>query len=102
MAQAVSHWPLTQKARVRALVNPCFGQTGTGTGFTPTSLYPVPCILLHIHLSPPHEVCDSPDQAAHYHTLGSKLGGFISDTTLGWNRGKTYYYTLDAESTFIT
>jgi hypothetical protein len=30
--------------------------------------------LLHIHLSPPHEVCDSPGQAAHYHTLGPKLG----------------------------
>jgi hypothetical protein len=24
--------------------------------------------------SPPHDVCDSPDQAAHYHTLGPKLG----------------------------
>jgi hypothetical protein len=23
---------------------------------------------------PPHEVCDSPDQAAHYQTLGPKLG----------------------------
>jgi hypothetical protein len=30
--------------------------------------------LLHTHLSPPYEVCDSPDQAAHYHTLGPKLG----------------------------
>jgi hypothetical protein len=30
--------------------------------------------LLHTHLSPPHEVCDSRDQAAHYHTLGPKLG----------------------------
>jgi hypothetical protein len=30
--------------------------------------------LLHTHLSPPHEVCDSPDQAAHYHTLSPKLG----------------------------
>jgi hypothetical protein len=29
--------------------------------------------LLHTHLSQPHEVCDSPDQAAHYHTLGTKL-----------------------------
>jgi hypothetical protein len=23
--------------------------------------------------SPPHEMCDSPDQAAHYHILGPKL-----------------------------
>jgi hypothetical protein len=30
--------------------------------------------LLHTHLSPPHEVRDSPDQTAHYHTLGPKLG----------------------------
>jgi hypothetical protein len=30
--------------------------------------------LLHTHLPPPHEVCDSPDQAAQYHTLGTKLG----------------------------
>jgi hypothetical protein len=31
-------------------------------------------LLLHTHLSPPHEVCDSSDQAEHYHTLGPKLG----------------------------
>jgi hypothetical protein len=30
--------------------------------------------LLHTHLSPPHEVCDSPEQAAHYHIRGPKLG----------------------------
>jgi hypothetical protein len=30
--------------------------------------------LLHTHLSPPHAVCDSPDQATHYHTLGPMLG----------------------------
>jgi hypothetical protein len=29
--------------------------------------------LLHNHLSPPHDVCDSPDQAAYYHALGPKL-----------------------------
>jgi hypothetical protein len=32
--------------------------------------------LLHTHLSPPHEVCDSPDQAAHYQTLGPKSGAW--------------------------
>jgi hypothetical protein len=26
--------------------------------------------LLHNHLSPPPEVCDGPDQAAHYHIRG--------------------------------
>jgi hypothetical protein len=30
--------------------------------------------LLRTHISPPHEVCDSLDQAAHYHTRGPKLG----------------------------
>jgi hypothetical protein len=38
--------------------------------------------VFHIHLSPPHEVCDSSDQAEHYHHLGPKLGGFISDPAL--------------------
>jgi hypothetical protein len=31
-------------------------------------------LLLHTHLSPRHEVCDSSHHAAHYHTLGPKLG----------------------------
>jgi hypothetical protein len=81
MAQAVSHRPLTAEARVR----PCFGpcgicgrQSGTGTGFSPTSsvfrcqyIFPP---LLHTNLSPPHEVCDSSDHAAHYYTLGTWHG----------------------------
>jgi hypothetical protein len=40
------------------------------TGFSPVNIIPP---LLHTHLSPPHEVCDSPDQASHYHTLGPKV-----------------------------
>jgi hypothetical protein len=50
------------------------GQIGTGAliwlsffGLPPLILIPP---LLHTHLSPPPEVCDSPDQAAHYHILG--------------------------------
>jgi hypothetical protein len=39
--------------------------------FTAANIIPP---LLHIHLSPPHEVCESSDQAAHYHHLGPKLG----------------------------
>jgi hypothetical protein len=39
--------------------------------FSPVSIIPP---LLHTHLSPPHVVCDSCDQAPHYHTLGPKLG----------------------------
>jgi hypothetical protein len=30
--------------------------------------------LPHTHLSLSHEVCNSPDQAAHYHTCDPKLG----------------------------
>jgi hypothetical protein len=41
MAQVVSRRPLTAEAQVRARVNPCGifgGQSGTGTGFSPSSL----------------------------------------------------------------
>jgi hypothetical protein len=81
MAQAVSRWPLTAEARV----NPCGicgGQSGTGQVFSEYFGFPCKYIippLLHIHLSPPHEVCDCSDQAAHYHKFGPQLGGFTSD-----------------------
>jgi hypothetical protein len=44
MAQVVSRRPLTAEARVRARVNPCgiCGQSGTGTGFSPSYLV-FPC-----------------------------------------------------------
>jgi hypothetical protein len=40
MAQVVSRRPVTAEALVRARVNPCGicgGQSGTGTGFSPSS-----------------------------------------------------------------
>jgi hypothetical protein len=39
--------------------------------FSPANHHPP---LLHTGLSPPHAVCDSPDQAVHYHTLDPNLG----------------------------
>jgi hypothetical protein len=44
--------------------------------------------LPHIHLSPPHEVCDSFDQAAHYHHLGPKLGASFLTRHFGWEQNK--------------
>jgi hypothetical protein len=40
MAKVVSCWSLTVEARARARINPCVicgGQSGTGTGFSPSS-----------------------------------------------------------------
>jgi hypothetical protein len=57
MAQVVSRWPLTAKARVLSRVNPCRfcgGESDIGTGFSPSSSgFPVSIILpgLHTHIS---------------------------------------------------
>jgi hypothetical protein len=42
--------------------------------------------LLHIHMSPPHEVCDRSDQAAHYHNLGPQLGASLLTRHIGWKQ----------------
>jgi hypothetical protein len=52
------------------------GRFSPSTSVSPANIIPS---LLNIHLSPPHEVCDCSDQAAHYHNLGPQLGGFTSD-----------------------
>jgi hypothetical protein len=48
MAQAINRRPLTAEARVRSRVSPCGifgGQSGTGTGFPPSTLA-FPCQFL--------------------------------------------------------
>jgi hypothetical protein len=59
--------------------------------FSPsTSVSPANIILplLHIHLSPPPEVCDCSDQAAHYQNLGPKLGASLLTRHIGWKQKK--------------
>jgi hypothetical protein len=94
MAQAVSRWPLTAEARVRVRVNPCGicgGQSGTRQVFSEyfgfLCKYIIP-LLLHIHLSPSHEVCGCSDQAAHYHDLGPKLVASLLTRHIGWKQKK--------------
>jgi hypothetical protein len=60
-------------------------KVAVGQVFSPASIIPP---LLHIHLSPPHEVCDSSDQAAHYHYLGPKLGASFLTRQFGWKQNK--------------
>jgi hypothetical protein len=51
--------------------------------FSPANIIPP---LLHIHLSPPHEMCDSSDEAAHYQHLGPKFGASFLTRHFGWNQ----------------
>jgi hypothetical protein len=80
IAQAVRHRLLTAETwinpwwlQVRSLVDKWHWSRFSPQLFCFPPLITIPP-LLHNHLSPPHEVCDSPDQAAHYHSLGPKLG----------------------------
>jgi hypothetical protein len=51
--------------------------------FYPVSIIPP---LLHINLSPPHDLCDSSEQASHYHHLGPKLGASFLTRHFGWKQ----------------
>lgn len=47
--------------------------------------------LLSTHLLPPLGVCDSRDQAAHYHFLAL---AFVSYPALGWSQRKKVYVPI--------
>jgi hypothetical protein len=94
IAQAVSHWPLTAEARVCTRVDSCgfvVDKVALWHVFlrvlqiSPANIIPP---LFHIHLSPPHEVCDSSDQAARYHHFGPKLGASFLTRHIGWKQNK--------------
>jgi hypothetical protein len=61
------------------------GRFSPSTSVSPANIIPP---LLHIHLSPPHEVCDRSDQAAHYHNLGPQLGASLLTRHIGWKQKK--------------
>jgi hypothetical protein len=91
MAQAARLWPLTAEVLVRALASSCGicgRQSGTGTVFSPACLYST---IAPYSSTTAHEVCDSSDQAAHYHTLGLKLGA-LSLTQHLVDLGAKWYY----------
>jgi hypothetical protein len=48
--------------------------------------------LHHVHLSLPHEVYDSPDQAAHFHILCTKLEASSLTQHLAYLRGNIVYF----------
>jgi hypothetical protein len=51
--------------------------------------------LIRNHLSPPHEVCDSPDQVAHSHIFGPKLGtSYLTRHLAGFGVQVSFCYPL--------
>jgi hypothetical protein len=81
IAQSARNWFLTAKVQVqsRVIYIVSLQQMEESFGFPPLVTIPP---SLHTRLSPPLEVYGSPDQAPHYHTVGTKLGA--SSVTGTW------------------
>jgi hypothetical protein len=88
MAQVISHQPLTSEARVLPQVTPCgicYGQSGTGTGFSleffgfPLSIsfhHGLSILIYHLGLnSSPISVCSSDIVSPHRHEHDIRGGG---------------------------
>jgi hypothetical protein len=89
-----------QEPRVKSQVTSCEFRSGRSDnlswfGFALLTMIP---LLLHIHLSPSSEVCDSPDQAANYPFLGYYVACFMTDPSLAslhikeTSYGKVYFW----------
>jgi hypothetical protein len=97
VAQAVSPWSVTVEARVRALDSPCRICSELALGLVFSEFFGYPPSIYHFtvaaaRLSPPHEVCDSPDQAAHYHALGPKLWASSMTRNLAGKEERNIYF----------
>jgi hypothetical protein len=107
MAQAVSRWPLTAEAGFAPgsiYVGFVVDKVALGRFSPSTSVFPANISfhnLLHIHLSPPHEVCDCSDQAAHYHNLGRQLGASLLTRHIGWKQKQKVKKKVPSDYCFL-
>jgi hypothetical protein len=74
MAQGVSRWTITAKAEVSTRFNVCVICGAQRVALRQVSSPSSSVFSVSIIPPLPHEVCDSSDQAVHYHHLGPKLG----------------------------
>jgi hypothetical protein len=78
------------------------GQSDTIAGFSQsTSVFLCVIIilpLLNTCLPLPHNVCDNTNKAAHYHTLGLKLGASSLTWHLASLRENVFYFNVNKES----
>jgi hypothetical protein len=101
MAQAVRPWLLTAKtglASVSVHVESVVEKLAQGQVFSRVLRFSLSVSFRHyyVHLSPPHEVCSSPDhQDINIPSYRRPyVRGFISGPALGWNRGKKHCLLL--------